>query len=133
MTKRLILGVLLAAVALSGLLAVWLLRGGGNDSEGPDAAWPYGTTLPTTPRQPWGNITYLMPDPASGIAVSFGAGDGPEGGGMFLEIRSDRSIRFIDAETGQIFVDSQGEAHDYVDERDREAFDRFTSSIELKD
>jgi hypothetical protein len=95
----------------------------------PGAPWPYGATPPTTPRRSWGNITFLEPDPASGIVVWIGMGDGPEGGGSFLEIRSDRSHRFIDAETGQIMVDTE----DRVDERDREAFDRFTTSIEVID
>ena len=128
MTKRLILGVLLTMVAVSGLLAVWLL-GGGNDSDAPDAPWPYGATLPTTPRQSWGNITYLEPDPASGIVIRPGISDfGPDGASKFLIVSSVVSSRHINAETGDVNT-----LLDRVDERDRAAFDRFTSSIEVKD
>jgi hypothetical protein len=97
----------------------------------PEAAWPYGETAPQGPRVPWGNITFLMPDPASGIVVYFETGDGVGEGGQLIVIRSVRSRRAIDAATGQIFVDSEGQAHDFVDDRDREAFDRFTSEISV--
>jgi len=44
------------------------------------APWPYGTVLPATPRQSWGNMTYVEPDPTSGIVVRHGLGDsGPRG------------------------------------------------------
>jgi hypothetical protein len=97
----------------------------------PETAWPYSATPPTTPRLSWGNITFLEPEPASGITIYVGSSM-EEPGNVLLRIQNDRSRRAIDA-GGQIFVDSQGQAHDYVDERDRAAFDRFTSSIEVKD
>jgi hypothetical protein len=89
------------------------------------APWPYGANLPATPRRSWGNITYVQPDPTSGIVVRPGIADfGPEGPVKFLSVRSANSSRSINAETGEIGRNS-------VSESDREAFDRFTSEIRL--
>lgn len=95
----------------------------GDDMAG--APWPYGAAPPQGARVQWGNITYVEPDAASGIVVRPEMGDIPGRGGVrFLRISTARSFRGVNAETGEI-------VKDLVDERDREAFDRFTSSIEL--
>ena len=89
------------------------------------APWPYGAALPASPRRSWGNITYVEPDPASGIVVRPGLDDfGPQGPLPFLSVRSANSARYINAETGEVF-----ENLERIDDQDLEAFDRFTSEI----
>ena len=101
--------------------------------EGPDPPdiWPYSETLPDGVRRRMGDITYVEPDPASGIKVGGMLSDGPQGSAITLIISNGRSKRYIDAETGQVIVDDGERVLDQVDEKDREAFDRLTSSIEV--
>lgn len=100
--------------------------------EGPDPpdVWPYSGTPPEGRRQ-LANITYIEPDPASGIAFTYVLSDGPQGSGVTLIISNGRSERRVDAETGQVILKDGEELLGEVDERDREAFERFISSVEL--
>jgi len=105
--------------------------------EGPDPpdVWPYSGTPPDGRRQ-FANITYIQPDPASGIVLGFVLGEydfpRPPGASVYrLIISNGRSSREIDAETGQVIVADSERVRDQVDERDREAFDRLTASIEV--
>jgi len=101
--------------------------------EGPEPpdVWPYSETPPEGPRRQFGDITYIEPDPAAGIAFTYVLSDGPQGSGMTLIISNARSKRRIDGETGRVIVDHGERGLDQVDERDREAFDRLTASIEV--
>jgi hypothetical protein len=93
--------------------------------EDEERPWPYGTTLPATPRRGFGNITYVQPNPASGIGVLEVYNDfTPVGSVRSLQVSSAMSSTDINAETGEVIRVS-------VDERDREAFDRFTSEIRV--
>lgn len=97
----------------------------------PPDVWPNSSTPPEGPRQRMGNLLFVEPDPASGIKVGGILSDGPQGSAITLTISNGRSKRVIDAETGQVIVEDSERVLEQVDERDREAFDRFTSSIEL--
>jgi len=33
------------------------------------SGWPYAADAPPGPRETWGNVTYYLPDPASGVEV----------------------------------------------------------------
>jgi len=101
--------------------------------EGPEPPdiWPYSGTPPEGCRREFGDITYIEPDPASGIAFTYVLSDGPQGSGMTLIISNGRSKRRIDGETGRVIVDDGERGREQVDERDRQAFDRLTASIEL--
>jgi len=101
--------------------------------EGPEPpdVWPYSGTPPDRPRQQMGSLLFIEPDPASGIKVGGMLSDGPQGSAITLIISNGRSKRYIDAETGQVMVEDGERVLDQVEERDREAFDRLTSSLEL--
>ena len=101
--------------------------------EGPEPpdVWPYSETLPEGRQRQVGNITYVEPDPASGITFTYVLSTGPQGSAVFLIISNGHSSRYVDAETGQVIVEDSGRVLEQVDERDREAFDRLTSSIEV--
>lgn len=98
--------------------------------EGPDPPdiWPYSGEPPDGPRQRLGDLAFVEPDPASGIKVGGMLSDGPQGSAITMIISNGRSKRYIDAETGQVIVEDSERVLDQIDERDREAFDRLTSS-----
>lgn len=101
--------------------------------EGPEPPdiWPYSGSPPDGPRERLGNILFVQPDPASGIRLLLVHSDFVEANALSLIISNARSVRYIDAQTGQVIIDDGERVFDQVDERDREAFDRVTSSIEL--
>ena len=108
--------------------------------EGPDPPniWPYSGSPPEERRQQMGSITYIEPDPASGIKVGGILSDfGPQGGGTFLTISNSRSRITFDTDTGGIVApdeaatDLDKASTDSVDPMDRAAFGRFASTIEL--
>jgi hypothetical protein len=106
------------------------------EGPGPPDVWPYSETPPEGRRRQAANITYIEPDPASGISVGLVLNEydfpRPPGASLYwLDIWNGRSRRAIDAETGQVIVADRERVRDQVDERDREAFDRLTSSIEV--
>jgi hypothetical protein len=89
------------------------------------APWPYGAALPATARLSWGKITYVEPDPASGMVVRHGLGDfGARGPVNLLWISSANSSVEINADTGEVGMN-------LVAEGDREAFDRFMSEMRV--
>lgn len=93
------------------------------------APWPYSDRPPAVPRERYGNITYVPPDPASGFKVSQGIGDTftSRGSIQFIRIANARSSMIIDAGTG--LVDESG--LDHVAAEDKEAFQRFLSEVEF--
>jgi hypothetical protein len=92
--------------------------------EGPDPPdiWPYTAMSSPTTRRQFGNMSYVSPDPASGVMIGGAVSD--PGGGTVLYISNGRSFRELDADTGEVFIDK-------VEPSDREAFDRVMSSMEL--
>jgi len=101
--------------------------------EGPDPpdVWPYSGGPPEQRRREVGSITYIEPEPASGIAFRYVLSDGPQGSAISLIISNGRSSRYIDAKTAQVIMDDEEWALDQVDERDREAFERLTACIQV--
>ena len=87
--------------------------------------WPY-EEHPTDglERSDWGGVSYLIPDPSSGVQVSSWLGDP---GGAFLNVSNGRSTILIlqDAETGTL---SQKTIE--LSPLDKAAFDRYFSSIQ---
>jgi len=94
------------------------------------APWPYNGERGERPRVILGNVSYLEPDPASGIQVVPGGACGdstsPGGGGCrgFLGVGSTRSRLGIDAGTGEVF------RRDIAPE-DEAAFQRFLAEVQL--
>jgi len=98
---------------------------GGKLSSKP-GAWPYTGQPADTVRRQWGRITYIAPDPASGLAVVVtGINERPTGGVNTLQLTNGRSHMTINADTGVVF-----EADTYVAPFDQLAFDNFHSHIE---
>ena len=87
------------------------------------APWPYGSTLPSTPRERWGNITFIPPAPGSGLTVYFEIGDSADGGGSAIQVTNGRSSVGIDADTGDVFPETPS-----ILPEDKEAIDRFLST-----
>ncbi|MCJ7511181.1 MAG: hypothetical protein MUP14_09905 [Dehalococcoidia bacterium] len=94
---------------------------------GASAPWPYGATLPSTPRIQLGSISYLAPDPASGIAISIiqSSSFRPGTSSTALVFYNTRSQRWVDAETGELIRD------DAMHPDDREAFDRLLAQVKV--
>jgi hypothetical protein len=90
------------------------------------APWPYSGELPSLPRERKGNITFIPPDPASGISISIQTGDGTGSPSTFLHVTNGRSVFWINTATGDASYD---EAVVMAPE-DKDAFDRFLSAIE---
>ena len=96
-----------------------------SEQDGTTAPWPYSGDPPAMARERLGNITYIPPDPASGITVFPQFGGGPGGSGVALVVTNGRSTIGIDAETNVLFE----ETSDVLPE-DKEMFDRFLSAVE---
>ncbi len=89
------------------------------------APWPYSGEPPNVPRQSWGKITFIPPDPASGISIRFGHGDGLGSSSLFLTVSNGRSVVLINADTGDVYPDTV-----IITPEDRDAFDRFLSAVQ---
>jgi len=89
------------------------------------APWPYGATLPTTPPRALGAITYIEPDPASGIVAGPIYAYSPGGPSTILRFYNTRSVRLVDAERGQLIEDLA------MHPEDKEAFDRLMAQIRV--
>ena len=87
-----------------------------------NATWPYSDPAPDAPREQTANVTFVPPDPASGIIVRKMVNDP---GGWGLIVTNGRSTLTIDAETGDII-----EENTLILPEDKEAFDRFLSTVE---
>ena len=93
--------------------------------------WPYSDQLPSdSPRDSWGGLSYVLPDPASGTAITVGISDsfGGANDGPFIEVTNGRS-------TMQVSLDSQTGALSQqvvvLDTKDSIPFDRYVSTIEI--
>ncbi|MCJ7511182.1 MAG: hypothetical protein MUP14_09910 [Dehalococcoidia bacterium] len=113
--------------AFDAILAT-LTVGQAQTAAGASAPWPYGATLPSTPRRQLGPITFVEPDPAAGIAISIVEYDGlePNTSGSSVEFYNTRSALWIDAKTGELESDLSA-----IHPDDREAFDRLFAQIEV--
>jgi hypothetical protein len=92
------------------------------------APWPYAEAEPPAERGDWGSITYPVPEPVTGIEVSFGVGSGDPGSpgqcNYAITIQNGRSEMFINACTGEPrFM--------RVDPEDAEAYARFVEAIKV--
>lgn len=90
------------------------------------APWPYSGQPPSVPREKFGNITFIPPDPAAGICFRVQLGIGPAGtSGASIEVNNGRSVVFIRPDTGAV-----GWEPDFLVAEDKAAFDRFLSTVE---
>jgi len=112
----------------------------------PGAPWPYGSTLPNTPRQHFENISYVDPDPASGVSVQVGMGDfiepQPPGANQFVRVFNGRSQMHINGAgwvsiTGGAeltlpeFLQADASLLQGIHPDDRAAFQRFAEAVEV--
>lgn len=98
---------------------------------GPPEIWPYADVpSPALAADPprWGNVTFILPDPASGIIVSPTIQDcfAPDCTSKTLTVYNGHSQMGIDAETGEIM------GLDRVTEEDRAAFQRYAASVQVQ-
>jgi hypothetical protein len=118
-------------------------------NEEPGAPWPYGSTLPNTPRERFGPITYVPLDPGAGISVHSLIGDSfepqPPGATSSLRVFNGRSQIHVDG-AGRVFITEGDEFIELtlaeftqadpsllegIHPDDRQAFQRFVDVIEL--
>ena len=97
----------------------------------PEAApWPYADEAPTGERRRWGNITYVNPDPSTGLGVGVATGDGFSSPGpqcsQSVILANWRSIMPINACTGEDSPETTNVALE-----DAEAFQRFLEAVEI--
>ncbi len=94
------------------------------------APWPYNGEPPDAPRNSYGNLTYLEPDPVTGVQVQVGIAGGQGSGGAhsvaFLEVKSARSAAYVDAATGELMSRSR------IASEDDEAFKSFLAEIQVR-
>ncbi|MGB2693790.1 MAG: hypothetical protein WBD55_01235 [Dehalococcoidia bacterium] len=83
----------------------------------PPGVWPLADVDAPGPRVAYGNISYIEPDPSSGIFVLRGQGNGP-----FLFVHNGSSRMTIDGNSGKVEVN-------LVLAKDREAFDRLAATV----
>ena len=112
--------------------SIWLAEAGApyldsvsqGDSSLPNrAVWPYQGDPPAVPRQGWGRLSYLPPDPASGIDIAEGYA---YGAGAFIHASNGLSTMHVDGLTGLLFEGSTRIALD-----DQFAFDEFYSTVRI--
>lgn len=87
------------------------------------APWPYSGEPPNVAREEFGNISYIPPDPATGIRIIVGTGD--PGGVEFIEVNNGRSAFGINAGTGKVYEETAR-----ILPEDRDAFERFLSAVD---
>lgn len=73
--------------------------------EGPPALWPVADVAPSSPRIEFGNISYIEPDPGSGIFVLPDEWDGLNSSGVGLFVHNGVSRMTVDGSTGSIDMD----------------------------
>jgi hypothetical protein len=110
------------------------------------APWPYGSTLPSTPRQQWDPFSFIPPDPGTGISVqpmraSF-ALPGPPWSGPYIKVFNTRSqmwvswygeVTLIEESTLSLaeFVEADPSLLEGIHPDDRAAFQRLAETIEI--
>lgn len=99
-------------------------------ASGPPEVWPYvDISAPSPSPGKWGNLTFAVPEPASGITVSPTSGlcsaAPPDCVPKWLTVRNGRSHMGINADTGELM------GLDGVLLEDREAFERYAASVQL--
>jgi hypothetical protein len=90
------------------------------------AAWPYsGSISPDAPRETSGGMSFLRPDPSTGLQVYGGVGD-PFG--AFIGLTNGRStvVINVDPATGQLEVE-----YPRISDNDRPAFERWVGTINV--
>ncbi len=87
----------------------------------PPQLWPLAGVAPTGERVTFGRISFIEPDPGSGVYVALGEGDGPQGNETFLFIHNGRS-RMTLSESGETNMA-------LVLAEDREVFQRVASVV----
>lgn len=92
-----------------------------NDGEG----WPYSGNPANASRWTWGNITFISPDPASGLAVFTGIDELPSGAINTLTLGNGNSYLMINADSGEILDENT-----LIQPSDQVAFDNFLGLIE---
>ena len=95
------------------------------------APWPYNGKPPGTVPEAWGmtswgKVTFIPPDPASGIRVVFQEGDGTDGPSKDLGFTNGQSTLAIKADTGTVYAETTT-----IRPGDQEAFDRLLSTVRL--
>lgn len=89
-------------------------------------SWPYQDELPAAAqRQNLGGMSYLVPDPASGVKVSEWIRDP---GGPFINVSNGRSTILITQDTQTGILSQQAAA---LSPLDKASFDRYFSSVHL--
>ena len=91
------------------------------------APWPYNAAAPPpAERGGWGDITFALPGPASGLAIGVSLGDGgpPGGCSSAISVGNGRSNMGINACNGTVY----GETARILPE-DKQALDRFLASV----
>ena len=112
----------------------------------PGAPWPYGSTLPDTPRKQWDSISFLPPDARAGISVHpvdvDAVGPGPPWGGLYVNVSNSRSQMWVTwygvvllTGGGELtlaeFVEADPSLLTGIHPDDRQAFQRFARTIEI--
>jgi hypothetical protein len=92
------------------------------------APWPYSGDAPKSPSETLGNLSYIRPEPGSGIQIGMAAAVCAEAYrcAPTLVVQSARSTIAIDSETG---ASNEGTAN--VHPLDKEAFARYLASVQV--
>jgi hypothetical protein len=87
--------------------------------------WPYSGLPSNNDRLRWGSVTFLTPDPRSGLAVFTGIDDLPTGAINTLTVTNGHSNLLMNADTGEIIDENTN-----ILQPDVDAFDAFLRTIE---
>jgi hypothetical protein len=101
------------------------LRASIREAEGDTAVWPLADVeAPAGPVMTWGNITYVEPDPGSGISIGLMHSDGLGWSSQDLYIHDRMSAMIVSGRTGRFEMRS-------VRPGDRDAFERLAEVISI--
>jgi hypothetical protein len=99
----------------------------GEPLSGNPLPWPYGPEPPSRPKEESHGLRFWEPDPASGVQVSIGCGDGGESGeSCALVMDNGRSVLQARVESGELIL-----SYERVRPEDEEAFGRLGEAVEL--
>ncbi len=88
---------------------------------GPAAVWPVADVAPSQGREQWGNISYIPPDPASGILV---AEKQEDGAGFATKV-----VAFWNGVSSVAVLDTGEVVRQYAAAEDEAAFERLLSEV----